>query len=164
MKKLIQVKYMKYLICIIFLLSLNSKSAEWTSSTFSTVTILDKIILPDGSIYINFNQSGQGTSNLGKYAVSKCSGNRTDKKGKLIELVVYCEVELDDGNKYWTRVSRLSGDSDVGVSKFMFLGGTNSFNELKGKNCNYAVSYFKNKIFGNSKCIISDDLLEKLKN
>ena len=40
----------------------------------------------------------------GKYAVSKCSGNRTDKKGKLIELIVYCEVELDDGNKYWTRV------------------------------------------------------------
>ena len=52
----------------------------------------------------------------------------------------------------------------MGVSKFMFLGGTNSFSELKGKNCNYAVSYFKNKIFGNSKCIIGDDLLEKLKN
>ena len=75
---------MKYLLCIVLLLSSNIKSAEWTSSTFSTVTILDKIILPDGSIYINFNQSGQGTSNLGKYAVSKCSGNRTDKNGKLI--------------------------------------------------------------------------------
>jgi hypothetical protein len=28
----------------------------------------------------------------------------------------------------------------------------------------FDVSYFKNKIFGNSKCIIGDDLLEKLKN
>ncbi len=50
---------MKYLLCLVLLLSLNIKSAEWISSTFSTVTILDKIILPDGSIYINFSQSGQ---------------------------------------------------------------------------------------------------------
>ena len=119
--------------------------------------------LPDGSIYINFSQSGQGTSNLGKYTMSKCSGNRTDKKGKLLELIDYCEVELDDGNRFWTKVSRLSGDSDVGVSKFIFLGGTNSFNKLKGKSCNYAVSYFKNKIFGNSKCIISNELFKDLK-
>ena len=52
----------------------------------------------------------------------------------------------------------------MGVSKFIFLGGTNNFNELKGKSCTYAVSYFKNKIFGNSKCIISDELFKKLKN
>ena len=68
------------------------------------------------------------------------------------------------GIKYWTRVSWLSGDLDVGVSKFIFLGGTNNFNQLKGISCNYAVSYFKDKIFGNSKCIINDDLLGKLKN
>ena len=154
---------MKYIFFLILLLSFNAKSTEWISSTFSTVTISDKTILPDGSIYLNFNQSGQGTSNLGKYAVSKCSGNRTDKNGKLLKLIIYCEVELDDGNKFWTKVSRLSGDSDVGVSKFIFLGGTNSFNKLKGKSCNYAVSYFKNKIFGNSKCIISNELFKDLK-
>ena len=154
---------MKYIFFLILLLSFNAKSTEWISSTFSTVTISDKTILPDGSIYLNFNQSGQGTSNLGKYAVSKCSGNRTDKNGKLLKLIVYCEVELDDGNKFWTKVSRLSGDSDVGVSKFIFLGGTNSFNKLKGKSCNYAVSYFKNKIFGNSKCTISNELFKDLK-
>ena len=154
---------MKYIFFLILLLSFNAKSTEWISSTFSTVTISDKTILPDGSIYLNFNQSGQGTSNLGKYAVSKCSGNRTDKNGKLLKLIVYCEVELDDGNKFWTKVSRLSGDSDVGVSKFIFLGGTNSFNKLKGKSCNYAVNYFKNKIFGNSKCNISNELFKDLK-
>ena len=48
---------MKYLLCLVLLLCSNTKSAEWVSSTFSTVTILDKIILPDGSIYINFNPS-----------------------------------------------------------------------------------------------------------
>ena len=61
-------------------MSVDLNSAEWKSSTYSSVTISDKTILPDGSIYLNFNQLGQGTSNLAKYAVSKCSGNRTDKK------------------------------------------------------------------------------------
>ena len=49
------------------------------------------------------------------------------------------------------------------ISKFKFLGGTNSFNKLKGKECTYAVSYFKNKIFGSNKCQISDELFQELK-
>ena len=61
------------------------------------------------------------------------------------------------------KVSRSSGDSDVGISKFIFLGGTNEFAELKGKECTYAVSYFKDKIFGNNRCKIGKDLFEKLK-
>ena len=77
------------------------------------------------------------------------------KKGKLLE--------LDDSNRFWTKVSRLSRDSDVGIIKFIFLGGTNNFNELKGKSCTYAVNYFENKIFGNSKWIISDELFKKLR-
>ena len=108
--------------------------------------ILNTTKLPDGSIYSNFEQTGQGTSNLGKYVISNCSGNRLDKKGKLVEITVFCKVEVDDGNKYWTKLKRTTGDSDAGVSKFKFLGGTNSFNKLKGTECTYAVSYFKNKI------------------
>ena len=156
---------MKYLILVFTsLFVFISQAANWKSSTFATITITDKMIIPDGSTYTNFTQSGQGTSNIGKYTLSKCSGNRKDKHGKLLKLTVYCEVELDDGNKFWTKVSRSSGDSDVGVSKFIFLGGTNNFNKLKGKECTYAVSYFKNKIFGSNKCEISDQLFEELKN
>ena len=86
-----------------------------------------------------------------------------DNKGKLVEINVFCELEVDDGNKYWTKLRRTTGDSDAGVSKFTFLGGTNSFNKLKGKECTYAVSYFKNKIFGNNQCQISDELFAELK-
>ena len=132
-------------------------SADWISQTYSTVTKKDTIELPDGSIYSNFEQTGQGTSNLGKYVITKCSGNRLDNKGKLLEINVFCELEVDDGNKYWTKLKRTTGDSDAGVSKFTFLGGTNSFNKLKEK-VTYAVSYFKNKIFGSNKCQISDEL------
>ncbi len=155
---------MKYVLIILLNLILHpSFSAEWISETFATISVTNKMLLPDGSTYLNFKQSGQGTNNLGKYAVTNCSGNRIDRKGKLIELTVYCESELDDGNKFWTKVSRTSGDSDVGISKFIFLGGTNSFSKLKGKECTYAVSYFKDKIFGNNKCKISDSLFEELK-
>ena len=155
---------MKYLIIlfIIFLVNL-SNSVDWVSKTYSAVTIKDTIKLPDDYIYSNFEQTGQGTSNLGKYVISNCSGNRLDKKGKLVEITVFCKFEVDDGNKYWTKLKRTSGDSDAGVSKFVFLGGTNSFNKLKGKECTYAVSYFKNKIFGSNKCQINDELFQELK-
>ena len=151
---------------IIFLIGFSvnlSHALDWVSKTYSTVTIKDTTELPDGSIYSNFEQTGQGNSNLGKYVISNCSGNRLDKKGKLVEITVFCEFEVDDGNKYWTKVKRTTGASDAGVSKFKFLGGTNSFNKLKGKECTYAVSYFKNKIFGSNKCQISDELFQELK-
>ena len=151
---------------IIFLIGFSvnlSHALDWVSKTYSTVTIKDTTELPDGSIYSNFEQTGQGNSNLGKYVISNCSGNRLDKKGKLVEITVFCKFEVDDGNKYWTKVKRTTGASDAGVSKFKFLGGTNSFNKLKGKECTYAVSYFKNKIFGSNKCQISDELFQELK-
>ena len=154
-------KYVLFFIINSYLCSLYS--ADWISNTYSTVIKKDTIKLPDGSIYSNFEQTGQGTSNLGKYVITKCSGNRIDKAGKLVEINVFCELEVDDGNKYWTKLRRTTGDSDAGVSKFTFLGGTNSFNKLKGIECTYAVSYFKNKIFGNNKCKISDELFDELK-
>ena len=155
---------MKY----ILILLLNSyffllPAADWISNTYSTVTKKDTINLPDGSVYSNFEQTGQGTSNLEKYVITKCSGNRLDKHGKLLEINVFCELETDDGNKYWTKLRRTTGDSDSGVSKFTFLGGTNNYNKLKGIECTYAVSYFKNKIFGSNKCQISEELFEELK-
>ena len=155
---------MKFIIILSFVFLVNlSHAVDWVSKTYSTVTIKNTTKLPDGSIYSNFEQTGQGNSNLGKYVISNCSGNRLDKKGKLVEITVFCEFEVDDGNKYWTKVKRTTGASDAGVSKFKFLGGTNSFNKLKGKECTYAVSYFKNKIFGSNKCQISDELFQELK-
>ena len=155
---------MKYIIIFLIVLLVKlSYSVDWVSNTYSTVTIKNTTKLPDGSIYSNFEQTGQGTSNLGKYVITNCSGNRLDKKGKLLEITVFCKVEVEDGNKYWTKLNRTTGDSDAGVSKFKFLGGTNSFNKLKGKECTYAVSYFKNKIFGSNKCQISDELFQELK-
>ena len=155
---------MKYIIIFLIGFAVNlSHAVDWVSKTYSTVTIKNTTKLPDGSIYSNFEQTGQGTSNLGKYVISNCSGNRLDKKGKLLEITVFCKIEVDDGNKYWTKLKRTTGDSDAGVSKFKFLGGTNSFNKLKGKECTYAVSYFKNKIFGSNKCQISDELFQELK-
>ena len=155
---------MKYVIFFLIGFSANlSHSVDWVSKTYSTVTIKNTTKLPDGSIYSNFEQTGQGTSNLGKYVITNCSGNRLEKKGKLLEITLFCKVEVEDGNKYWTKLKRTTGDSDAGVSKFKFLGGTNSFNKLKGKECTYAVSYFKNKIFGSNKCQLSDDLFQELK-
>ena len=89
---------MKYIIIFLIGFSVNlSYSVDWVSKTYSTVTIKNTTKLPDGSIYSNFEQTGQGTSNLGKYVITNCSGNRLDKKGKLVEITVFCKFEVDDG-------------------------------------------------------------------
>ena len=45
---------------------------------------------------------------------------------------------------------------------FAYLGAFSIFKNL-GIEVAFQNSYFKDKIFGNSKCIINDDLFEKLK-
>jgi hypothetical protein len=71
---------MKYIIIFLISFSVNLlHSVDWVSKTYSTVTIKNTTKLPDGSIYSNFEQTGQGTSNLGKYVITNCSGNRLDK-------------------------------------------------------------------------------------
>ena len=128
-----------------------SNAAVWEAKIYSTVIIKDITKLPDGSVYSNFEQTEQDTSNIGEYLISNCSGNRSDKKGELVEIIFFCKVEVDDGNKYWTKPKRTSGDSDAGASKFKLIVGPNSFNKLKATECKYSVSSSKNKIFGNNK-------------
>ena len=155
-------KIIIYLLTLILSVS-NLFSAEWINNTYSTMNIKDRVFLPDGSIYSNFDVSGQGTSNLEKYSVTKCSGNRIDKDGKLLEITTICEVELTDGNKYWTKLERKGSASDAGVGTLTILGGTNEFSKLKNIKCNYAVSYFKNKIFNSRKCKVNNNLFKILK-
>ena len=134
---------MKYIIIFLICFSVNLlHSVDWVSKTYSTVTIKNTTKLPDGSIYSNFEQTGQGTSNLGKYVITNCSGNRLDKKDELVEITFFYKVEVDVGNKYWTKPKRTSGDSHAGASKFKLLEGLNSFNKLKATESKYAVSSF----------------------
>ena len=98
-------------------------SADWISNTYSTVTKKDTIKLPDGSVYSNFEQTGQGTSNIGKYVITMCSGNRLDKAGKLVEINIYCELEVDDGENELVQVSERSSSSEDS-------GASNSFDLL----------------------------------
>ena len=63
------------------------------SETYSTVTKKDTIELPDGSLY-SILSNRAWTSNLGKYVITKCSGNRLDNKGKLVEINVFANLKL----------------------------------------------------------------------
>ena len=146
-----------------FLFLSQSYSAELESNATSIFTIINEKKLPDGTHYRSFEVQGGITYNTGKYARSNCSGNRVDKKGELVELSNICEIEFDDGNKYWTRLKRSDSDVDAGVGGSVILDGTGPYKKLKGTECLYAVSFLKEIVFTKTRCSISNKLFEELK-
>mgnify|MGYP001193748051 CR=1 FL=1 len=154
---------MKKIIFLIFFINLTICAAELSNDNTSIFTITKETKLPDGTLYQTFDIKGGSTYNTGKYAISNCSGHRINKKNRLLELRNVCEIDFDDGNKIWTELRRTKSDTSAGVGKWIILDGTGNYSDLKGKECVYAVSFYKDLVFTKSKCNISDVLFEKLK-
>ena len=156
---------MKYIILVIFILTHKySYSAEWISEATAKITILKKIELPGGSTYSSFEINGAGKDNTGKLSTAVCVGHRIDKNNKLEEQKIYCKVYVSDGNEYSFMQIRKETDTDVGVGKSIILGGTGPYKKLANKECIYAVKYLRDHAFATTKCAVSDNTYNLLKN
>ena len=149
---------------LLFFSSLNLLlSAQFIEESTAEVTVVNKVSLPDGSAYSSFKVTGANKSNLGKYGIADCAGHRIEKKNKLEEQQLFCNVELSDGNKYSFMQKREKTDTDAGIGRTLILDGTGPFKKLSGKECIYAVKYLKSHAFVTTKCDISESLLNLLK-
>ena len=156
---------MKYIILVIFILTHKySYSAEWISEATAKITMLKKIELPGGSTYSSFEINGAGKDNTGKLSTAVCVGHRIDKNNKLEEQKIYCKVYVSDGNEYSFMQIRKETDTDVGVGKSIILGGTGPYKKLANKECMYAVKYLRAHAFATTKCSVSDNTFNSLKN
>ena len=155
---------MKSLIITIFLLCSNLFSAIWIEEGIGTITEYNRVLLPDGSIYSILKGVGAGKDNTGKYSSGSCIGHRLEKNNSLIELKVYCDMELSNGIKYYVMQSRNNSDTDVGVGKITILGGTGIFSKLVGIECLYGIKHMKKNVFTTTKCEIPDNIFNELKN
>jgi len=59
---------------------------------------------------------------------------------------------------------RKETDTDVGVGKSIILGGTGPYKKLANKECIYAVKYLRDHAFATTKCSVSDNTYNLLKN
>ena len=156
---------MKYVLLLIFMLiNQYAYSAEWISEAIAKITILKKLELPGGFTYSSFEISGAGKDNTGKQSTAVCVGHRIDKDNKLNEQKVYCQSYLSDGNKYSFMQIRKETDTDAGVGKLVILNGTGPYKKLVNKECIYAVSYLKDHAFVTTKCKVSNNIFNSLKN
>ena len=156
---------MKYILLLILILISNiSLSAEWISEATAKVTILKKIKLPEGSTYSSFEINGASKDNLGKYGTANCIGHRIEKNSQLYEQKIYCNTFVSDGNEYSFMQIRKETDIDAGVGKSIILNGTGPYKKLANKECIYAVNYLNDHAFVTTKCEVSKDTLNLLKN
>ena len=155
---------MKFIILIIsFFINQYSFSAEWISEATARVNTLKKLKLLSGSTYSSFEINGASKDNLGKYGTAKCVGHRIDKNNKIEEQKIFCNAYLSDGNEYSFIQMRKKTDTDAGVGKTLILGGTGPYYKLANKECIYAVSYLKDHAFVTTKCSVTDETLNLLK-
>ena len=156
---------MKYILLVILIFTHKyTYSAEWISEATAKITILKKIELPGGSTYSSFEINGAGKDNTGKLSTAVCVGHRLDKNNKLEEQKIYCKVYVSDGNEYSFMQIRKETDTDVGVGKSIILGGTGPYKKLANKECIYAVKHLRAHAFATTKCSVSDNTYNLLKN
>ena len=156
---------MKYILFVILIFTHKySYSAEWISEATAKINILKKIELPGGSIYSSFEINGAGKDNTGKLSTAVCVGHRIDKNNKLEEQKIYCKIYVSDGNEYSFMQIRKETDTDAGVGKSIILNGTGPYKKLANKECIYAVSYLKDHAFVTTKCKVSNNIFNSLKN
>ena len=118
--------------------------------------------LPNGEKHLSFKSNGGIAFASGKYGIANCSGLRTDKKKKLIEVRTICSVDINDGNKLWTELRRDKGESTAGVGNIVVVNATGPYKELVNKKCVYAFTRFNEMFFGKTKCFINKASLDIL--
>ena len=153
---------MKYLLIIIFIISNNLFGEEFVWDSTSIISKVHETSLPNGEKHTSFKSNGGMTFSSGKYGIASCSGLRTDKKEKLIEVRTICSIKINDGNKLWTELRRDKGESTVGVGKIAVIDATGPYKELINKKCVYAFTRFNEMFFGRTKCSIQKASLDIL--
>ena len=100
--------------------------------------------------------------NKGYYGYLKCIGPLLIDKEKNLKLDLICDGYDNKNDKFQINLKRNSFEDACIVIK-IYISGIGRYLNFINKECTYAVSYFKNKIFGSNKCQISDELFQELK-
>ena len=153
---------MKYFLIILFVISSNLSAEEFSWNSISVISKVHETSLPNGEKHTSFKSNGGMTFSSGKYGIASCSGLRTDKKEKLIEVRTICSIDINDGNKLWTELRRDKGDSTAGVGNIAIIDATGPYKELINKKCVYAFTRFNEMFFGKTKCSLEKASLDIL--
>lgn len=152
------------LLCaLIYFISNNGYSIKLISESSGFLKNISSFKTSDMSEYKIFTIKGHFKDNTGVYGINDCNGYRETKDSALIFLKVVCKNTTQHGDTYLTLGERKSEFNEAGVGAVKYIDGTGPFKKLIGVSCIYAVNKLLNSDFVVTKCDISQELFNELK-
>lgn len=116
----------------------------------------DEIVIGNGNKLVHYSSKGNWSDNFNNYGRIKCKGSLlVNKDGKRSdkELVV-CELEDVNGEFIWLVPKRSDSEWQAGVGNSTIIYTSSKYNNLIGKICVYAVTYYKDTFHTRTKCSV----------
>ena len=114
----------------------------------------DEIVMQNGNKLVQYQSKGNWSDNLNNYGKARCKGSLLIKKsGKRTDNeLILCELEDVKGEYIWFIPKRSDSEWEAGVGKISIVSATKKYKKLIGKNCVYAVTYYKDTFHSKNKC------------
>ena len=151
------------LFALIYFISNNGFSTKLISESSGFLKNISSYKTSDMSEYKIFTIKGHFKNNTGVYGITDCNGYRETKDSALIFLKVVCKNTSQHGHTFFTLGERKSEFNEAGVGAVKYIDGTGPFKKLIGVSCIYAVNKVLNSDFVVTKCDISQELFNELK-
>ena len=155
---------MKILVYLIFLLSLNIKSAEFTFEAYGVNNLQNSVVTKSEEYtYFSFINEGVIITNIDRVGESHYAGGLNISKGKMNSDTL-CE-NISGKYYFYTKYTNSNLDPTSNIFKFEIVDGTGPFTELVGQKCTAAyLPIESNKYLFKGKCDIPDASFERMKN
>ena len=143
---------MRILISLIYILAINSYSADYSSESSGKETYNFSIDTLEGYFSKIRKTEGTLTDSLGNYSVNTCVRTLVKDKGK-VNLNLICENTDQNQQKNWSKLYSNKTIDDSVIRIVEYFEATDTFKFLVGKECNYALKFYeKNYFFFKQKC------------
>ena len=155
---------MKKLVCLILLLSLNIKSAEFTFEAYGINNMRNSVVTKNKEYtYFSFINEGVIITNIDRVGESHCAGGLNIIKGKM-NIDILCE-NISGEYYFYTNYRNSNMNPQSNIYKFEIADGTGPFVELVGQKCTAAyLPIASNKYLFKGKCDIPDTNFQRMKN
>ena len=125
---------MKILVCLILLLILNIKSAEFTFEAYGSINIENSVITKNKEYtYFSYKNEEVIITNIDRVGESHCEGGLNISRGRMNGDVL--SENISGEYYFYTKYTNFNMDSTNNILKFEIVGGTGPFLELVEQKC-----------------------------
>ena len=122
----------------------NENIKEWTLK-YSGFTSNESFSLEDSSKILHYKNKGTWEDTMGNFGTQTCFGLvLLEKNNNIISMEIYCELQDQDNDKFYTKVTRDSS-LDAGIGEYVLIDGSGKWKSMIKSKCKYAVSTKKKR-------------------